>query len=121
MVIRHRARAASVERSSLGVNITLDDGTLAQADMCFLGLGRLPNTEKLDLSAAGIELDRRGTVKVDQFQRTNIPHIYAAGDVVGFPSLASVSMEQGRVAAAHMFGEERGALNTLMESTQSLR
>ena len=113
MVIRHGARAASVERSGLGVNITLDDGTLAQADMCFLGLGRLPNTEKLNLQAAGIELSRRGTINVDEFQRTNISHIYAAGDVVGFPSLASVSMEQGRVAAAHMFGEERGALNTL--------
>ena len=113
MVIRHNARAAAVERTALGVNITLDDGTLAQADMCFLGLGRLPNTEKLLLERAGVELSKRGTIIVDEFQRTNVPHIYAAGDVVGFPSLASVSMEQGRVAAAHMFGEERGALNKL--------
>mgnify|MGYP000339038873 CR=1 FL=1 len=113
IVIRHGARAAAVERSSLGVNITLDDGTLAQADMCFLGLGRLPNTEKLNLANAGVKLSKRGTIIVDEFQKTNVDHIYAAGDVVGFPSLASVSMEQGRVATSYMFGEERGALNKL--------
>jgi NAD(P) transhydrogenase len=113
MVVRHDARAVATEVMPSGVSVRLDDGTLAQADLCLLGLGRLPNTEGLDLDAAGLELDGRGQLKVDAFLRTEVAHIYAAGDVVGFPSLASVSMEQGRVATAHMFGEPRGELGKL--------
>ena len=81
--------------------------------MCLVALGRSPNTAGLGLELAGVELDNWGTISVDSFQRTSVEHIYAAGDVVGFPSLASVSMEQGRVATAHMFGEDRGELGSL--------
>ncbi|MEJ7710225.1 MAG: FAD-dependent oxidoreductase [Pyrinomonadaceae bacterium] len=58
----------------------------------------------LNLDAAGIEADNRGRIEVDSFYRTKQPHILAVGDVIGFPSLASVSMEQGRIAVSHAFG-----------------
>jgi NAD(P) transhydrogenase len=113
MVVRHGARAVATQSGANGVRVQLNDGTFAEADMCFLGLGRLPNTERLGLNEVGVVLDGRGAIVVDGYMRTNIAHIYAAGDVVGFPSLASVSMEQGRVATGHMFGEDRGELGTL--------
>jgi NAD(P) transhydrogenase len=67
-------------------------------------VGRQPNTDLLNLEAAGLTTQDRGQLAVNEFFQTATPHVYAAGDVVGFPSLASTSMEQGRVAANHMFG-----------------
>jgi NAD(P) transhydrogenase len=67
-------------------------------------VGRQGNVDEMNLAAAGLESDSRGRIKVDEHFRTSQPHIYAAGDVIGFPSLASVSMEQGRLAVAHAFG-----------------
>lgn len=74
------------------------------ADALLYAVGRQGNVERLDLAAAGIESDHRGRIKVDADFRTAQPHIFAVGDVIGFPSLASVSMEQGRIAAARAFG-----------------
>jgi NAD(P) transhydrogenase len=74
------------------------------ADALLYAVGRQGNVERLDLTAAGIEADNRGRIKVDADFRTTQPHIFAVGDVIGFPSLASVSMEQGRIAAARAFG-----------------
>jgi NAD(P) transhydrogenase len=74
------------------------------ADVLLYAVGRQGNVERLDLAAAGIEADNRGRIKVDADFRTTQPHIFAVGDVIGFPSLASVSMEQGRIAAARAFG-----------------
>ena len=74
------------------------------ADALLYAVGRQGNVERLDLAAAGIESDNRGRIKVDADFRTTQPHIFAVGDVIGFPSLASVSMEQGRIAAARAFG-----------------
>jgi NAD(P) transhydrogenase len=74
------------------------------ADALLYAVGRQGNVERLDLAAAGIEADNRGRIKVDADFRTTQPHIFAVGDVIGFPSLASVSMEQGRIAAARAFG-----------------
>jgi NAD(P) transhydrogenase len=74
------------------------------ADALLYAVGRQGNVERLDLAAAGIEADTRGRIKVDADFRTTQPHIFAVGDVIGFPSLASVSMEQGRIAAALAFG-----------------
>jgi NAD(P) transhydrogenase len=74
------------------------------ADALLYAVGRQGNVERLDLPAAGIEADNRGRIKVDADFRTVQPHIFAVGDVIGFPSLASVSMEQGRIAAARAFG-----------------
>ena len=67
-------------------------------------MGRQGNTAGLRLDAAGLEADDRGRLRVDDCFRTAVPHIYAAGDVIGFPSLASVSMEHGRSASASAFG-----------------
>ena len=74
------------------------------ADALLYAVGRQGNVDRLDLAAAGIEADNRGRIKVDTDFRTTQPHIFAVGDVIGFPSLASVSMEQGRIAAARAFG-----------------
>jgi NAD(P) transhydrogenase len=73
-------------------------------DALLYAVGRKGNIERLDLAAAGIEADERGRIKVDAEYRTSQPHIFAVGDVIGFPSLASVSMEQGRIASARAFG-----------------
>jgi NAD(P) transhydrogenase len=74
------------------------------ADALLYAVGRQGNVDQLDLRAAGIEADDRGRIKVDAEYRTAQPHIFAVGDVIGFPSLASVSMEQGRIAAGRAFG-----------------
>jgi NAD(P) transhydrogenase len=74
------------------------------ADALLYAVGRSGNVEPLDLPAAGLAADSRGRIKVDEDFRTSVPHIFAVGDVIGFPSLASVSMEQGRIAAARAFG-----------------
>ncbi|HTP69875.1 MAG TPA: Si-specific NAD(P)(+) transhydrogenase [Dongiaceae bacterium] len=74
------------------------------ADALLYAVGRQGNVDKLNLSAAGVEADNRGRIKVDEDFRTSQKNIFAVGDVIGFPSLASVSMEQGRLAAARAFG-----------------
>jgi NAD(P) transhydrogenase len=74
------------------------------ADALLYAVGRAGNVEPLNLPAAGLTADDRGRIKVDADFRTSVPHIFAVGDVIGFPSLASVSMEQGRIAAARAFG-----------------
>ncbi|HKF41434.1 MAG TPA: Si-specific NAD(P)(+) transhydrogenase [Candidatus Acidoferrum sp.] len=74
------------------------------ADALLYAVGRQGNIDNLNLQAAGVESDDRGRVKVDREYRTTQPTIFAVGDVIGFPSLASVSMEQGRLAAAKAFG-----------------
>lgn len=75
-------------------------------DALLYAVGRQGNVDDLNLAAAGLEADSRGRIPVDADYRTKQPHIFAAGDVIGFPSLASVSMEQGRIAAAHAFGRD---------------
>src|SRR5271169_7030260 len=73
-------------------------------DALLYAVGRQGNVDKLDLTAADVEADDRGRIKVDADYRTKQKHIFAVGDVIGFPSLASVSMEQGRIASAKAFG-----------------
>lgn len=85
------------------------------ADRLLYAAGRSGNTEDLGLEALGIETDDRGQIKVDERYRTNVPSVYAVGDVIGFPSLASVSMDQGRLAAIHAFRKDDvSCLNTLL-------
>ncbi len=94
-------KADKVERLDDGkVLLTLDNGRKIVTDMVLFAAGRMGATDTLNLPAAGLEADSRGRLKVnpETFQ-TSVPNIYAAGDVVGFPSLASTSMEQGRIAA----------------------
>jgi NAD(P) transhydrogenase len=86
------------------IETTLSDGrTLAAADLLFAA-GRTGASSDLGLDKAGIEPDSRGYIPVDAHFCTKVPHILAAGDVIGFPALASASMEQGRVAVCHAFG-----------------
>ncbi len=89
------------------VATTLGNGRRIVSEMLLFAAGRMGATATLDLPAAGIEVDHRGRIAVQpKTLQTAVPHIYAAGDVIGFPSLASTSMEQGRLAACHAFGLE---------------
>jgi NAD(P) transhydrogenase len=76
-------------------------------DALLYAIGRQGNVDELNLAAAGIEADKRGRIPVDKDFRTKVPHIFAVGDVIGFPALASVSMEQGRIAAERAFGNDQ--------------
>ncbi|MEZ5736219.1 MAG: Si-specific NAD(P)(+) transhydrogenase [Novosphingobium sp.] len=85
----------------------LKDGRQVGSEILLFTAGRMGATGKLNLDACGLTPDSRGRLKVDPVTfQTEVPHIYAAGDVIGFPSLASTSMEQGRTAACHAFGEQ---------------
>ncbi|HET8549790.1 MAG TPA: Si-specific NAD(P)(+) transhydrogenase [Bryobacteraceae bacterium] len=86
-----------------GVRLHLASGKQVIAEKALYSIGRTGNTAKLNLEAAGLRADDRGRLKVNEHYQTEVPHIYAAGDVIGFPSLASTSMEQGRIAACHAF------------------
>src|SRR5437016_1814230 len=95
---------ASIERCDGRVALTMkDDGEQILTDMVLYAAGRESNTAELNLAAAGVQTGNRGILVVDEHYRTNVPNIYAAGDVVGFPALASTSMEQARVAVVHAF------------------
>lgn len=85
------------------VQVALHNGRLLEVDMYLFAAGRSGNVKALNANKIGLELGKRDFIIVDKTYKTNIPHIYAAGDVIGFPALASTSMEQGRVAVAHMF------------------
>jgi NAD(P) transhydrogenase len=82
----------------------LESGKQVRGDVLLYSVGRQCNADRLNLEAAGLTCDSRGRMTVDECLRTAVPHIYAAGDVIGFPALAATSMEQGRLAARHMFG-----------------
>jgi NAD(P) transhydrogenase len=96
-----RAHTCTVSRD--GVILALSSGERLAFDAVLVATGRKGNTEKLNLSVVGITVSSRGLISVDEHLRTEAPHIYAAGDVIGFPALASTSMEQGRRAARHAF------------------
>jgi NAD(P) transhydrogenase len=84
--------------------VTLTNGQVLTAEAVLVAQGRQGNTENLGLEAAGVEVNERGLISVDHHFRTKVPSIYAVGDVVGAPALASTSMEQGRIACCHAFG-----------------
>ncbi|MCC6284866.1 MAG: Si-specific NAD(P)(+) transhydrogenase [Phycisphaerales bacterium] len=92
----------------------LESGKCLRADCLLYCIGRHGATEGLNLPAAGLGADDRGRIKVNASFQTAVPHIYACGDVIGFPALASTSMEQGRVAACHMFGERCDVIPELL-------
>jgi len=103
--IKLGAQVASVETDEKGWPVTtLADGRTVRTEMLLYAAGRIGATASLGLENCGLSTDSRGRLKVDpETFQTEIPHIYAAGDVIGFPSLASTSMEQGRIAACHAF------------------
>jgi len=92
--------------SSQPVELGLASGKHIIADKALYSVGRCGAVGRLNLDAAGVIADEKGRIKVNKFYQSDVPHIYAAGDVVGFPSLAATSMEQGRIAVAHAFQNE---------------
>lgn len=83
--------------------VHLESGKRLLSDLVLYSIGRFGATEALNLKASGLEADARGRLQVDEHFQTNVPHIYAAGDVIGYPSLAATSSEQGRLAACYAF------------------
>ena len=105
VTFRFGERVASVEAHPGHAIALLASGKHIPADTVMYSAGRQGQTDDLDLAAAGLSADPRGRITVDEFFRTAVPHIYAVGDVIGFPALAATSMEQGRLAAHHACGE----------------
>jgi len=103
--MRLGAKAIKVHRRENNAEVVLEDGRTIRTDLVLFAAGRMGTTDSIGLDKCGIEVDHRGRITTDpQTFQCDVPHIYAAGDVIGFPSLASTSMEQGRIAACHAFG-----------------
>jgi NAD(P) transhydrogenase len=92
--------------------LVLESGKRIVSDLVLFSAGRIGATDPLNLTAAGLAADERGRLAVDADFRTAVPHIYAAGDVIGYPSLAATSSEQGRLAACHAFGIAAGPMGS---------
>ena len=101
------ARATSIDSSDDGVKVFTDDGRVAEGSHVLLAIGSVPNSENLGLESAGVDSEW-GYVKVDHNCRSNVPHIYAAGDLSGRLPLSSVASTQGRKIAEHAMGRHAG-------------
>lgn len=106
LMMAGRKEPKEIRRVGDHAEVTCTDGTELKADMLLYALGREANVEGLNIERAGIHETPRGYIEVNGVFQTEMPHIYAAGDVIGGPSLTSTSMEQGRLAARHAFGSE---------------
>lgn len=102
--VRLEATIKSVRREGEEIVCELTSGEALRCDRVLVASGRSGRTGGLGLESIGVEVDKRGYVKVDDDYRTSIPNVFAAGDVIGFPALASTSMEQARVAVCRAFG-----------------
>ncbi len=98
-----KVESLEIDEESNKVVTYLESGKRVITEKALYSIGRTGATDSLNLDAIGLKSDARGRLKVNEHYQTEIPHIYAVGDVIGFPSLASTSMEQGRLAAAHAF------------------
>src|SRR5437762_2885003 len=105
-LIRHVEQYEKIEGTDDGVILSLKSGKKLKTDILLWANGRSGNTEDLGLDKVGIEVDKRGQLHVDEAYRTSVPHIYAVGDVIGFPALASAAYMQGRAAGLHILGHE---------------
>ncbi|MFF1547553.1 Si-specific NAD(P)(+) transhydrogenase [Streptomyces sp. NPDC058291] len=113
VAFRFGETVAAVERHPRGTLTVLESGKKIPADAVMYSAGRQGLTDGLDLDKAGLTADRRGRIEVDEHYRTPVGHIYAVGDVIGFPALAATAMEQGRAAAYHACGEPVGQMHHL--------
>ena len=113
VTFRFREVVASVERHPRSAVAVLESGKRIAADTVMYSAGRQGASDALDLEKAGLSADPRGRIQVDDNYRTGAGHIYAVGDVIGFPALASTSMEQGRLAAHHACDEPVRAMQSL--------
>lgn len=103
MRLRLNAHVNKIEVLDEHAHLELDTGDKLDCDIVLYAAGRKSNIEGLNLHQVGVEVGERGLIQVDKTYKTTVPNIYAAGDVIGFPSLASTSMEQARVAMVHAF------------------
>lgn len=103
-VFRLGEEVKSIQVRNGGAEARLESGKRIRSEVLFYSIGRVGATASLNLAVAGLESDRRGRIPVGVTFQTRQLHIYAVGDVIGFPALASTSMEQGRMAACHAFG-----------------
>jgi NAD(P) transhydrogenase len=101
--VQFNEQVAAVECGAMELTATLGSGRKTMADTILVAAGRSGNTATLNLAAAGLAATKRGLIEVNERYQTAVPHIYAAGDVIGFPALAATSMEQARVAMVHAF------------------
>ena len=106
VLVRHREEYARVITRPNGVTLELKSGKKLHAEALLWCNGRTGNTDRLGLDSIGLEADHRGHLQVNDHYQTGVEHIYAAGDVIGWPSLAGAAYDQGRFAAAHMLGIE---------------
>jgi NAD(P) transhydrogenase len=113
VTFRFGEEVAKVEVTPRGTVTSLASGKRIAADMVMYSAGRQGVTDELQLDKAGLAADKRGRITVDKQYRTEVPHIFAVGDVIGFPALAATSMDQGRLAAYHAFGEPAHELQEL--------
>ena len=113
VTFRFGEEVEKVEITPRGTVTSLVSGKRVAADMVMYSAGRTGVTDELRLEKAGLSTDSRGRIKVDEHYRTEVDHIYAVGDVIGFPALAATSMDQGRLAAYHAFGEPARELQSL--------
>ncbi len=97
-------RMGPIERTKQGVRIQMPSGQSIEMESALFAAGRRGAVDELHLEKAGLAINKRGYVEVNESYQTAVPSVYAAGDVIGFPALASTSMEQGRVAVCHAFG-----------------
>ncbi len=102
VIIRHNEEYDRVEADDNGVTIYLKSNKKIRTDYLLWAQGRTGNSDKIGLDNLGLDVDYKGSIKVNENHQTNIPNIYAVGDVVGYPSLASASYDQGRFAAIHI-------------------
>jgi NAD(P) transhydrogenase len=114
VTFRFGESVAAVESRSGGTITVLESGKRIPADTVLYSAGRQGLTDELGLANAGLEADKRGRIRVGPDFRTNVEHIFAVGDVIGFPALAATSMEQGRMAAHAAFGEPTHSLGELV-------
>lgn len=110
VTFRFGEEVIGVQSGERGTLTTLASGKRIPAETVMYSAGRQGLTDELNLQKAGLEADNRGRISVDDHFRTEMEHIYAVGDVIGFPALAATSMDQGRLAAYHAFGETDVAL-----------
>lgn len=113
VTFRFGEEVTGVDVSATGTLTTLASGKQIAAAAVMYSAGRIGQTDGLDLEAAGLATDDRGRIEVDDHFRTKVEHIYSVGDVIGFPALAATSMDQGRLAACHAFGEHANDMTEL--------
>ena len=114
MRLRLGELVSKIELVNDHVEATLASNKTLRAHALMYSIGRQGATDKLNLQAAGLTADNRGRLKVNEYYQTQAPHIYAAGDVIGFPALAATSMEQGRMASCHMFQQPTGTSHEML-------